>query len=157
MKTVLKKYLPTLILILALYFILFSVITIKIKYTKLFILGAILLLLCKTLYEIVTTFNTKSEFKRIMCEYLKTYSFILSKIDTIPKLTTYNIYKCDSFDKVLELAMEDRVNIYYLFDDYTCDFLFTSGENLYIFTLKEDEKYYSRVDKYFIEQQIVTK
>ena len=53
--------------------------------------------------------------------------------------------------------MEDRVNIFYLNDDYTCDFLFMSGENLYIFTLKENEKYHSRVDKYFIEQQIVTK
>ena len=106
---------------------------------------------------IITTFSTKSEFKRMMYEYLKTYGFILSRLDAIPRLTSYSIFKYDSFDKVLELAMEDRVNIYYLYDDYTCDFLFMSGENLYIYTLKEDEKYHSRVDKYFIEQQIVTK
>ncbi len=157
MKTVLKKYAPTLIIILIEYTVLFRIITSDIKFLKIFILLCILLILFKSLYEIITTFSTKSEFKRMMNDYLKTYGFILSKLDAIPRLTTYNIFKCESFDKVLEIAMEDRVNIYYLNDDYTCDFLFMSGENLYIFTLKEDEKYHSRVDKYFIEQQIVTK
>ncbi len=157
MKTVLKKYAPTLIIILIEYTVLFRIITSDIKFLKIFILLCILLILFKSLYEIITTFSTKSEFKRMMNDYLKTYGFILSKLDAIPRLTTYNIFKCESFDKVLEIAMEDRVNIYYLNDDYTCDFLFMSGENLYIFTLKENEKYHSRVDKYFIEQQIVTK
>ena len=157
MKTVLKKYAPTLIIILIEYTVLFRIITSDIKFLKIFILLCILLILFKSLYEIITTFSTKSEFKRMMNDYLKTYGFILSKLDAIPRLTTYNIFKCESFDKVLEIAMEDRVNIFYLNDDYTCDFLFMSGENLYIFTLKENEKYHSRVDKYFIEQQIVTK
>lgn len=157
MKTILKKYAPTLIIILVEYLVLFNIITSSMKCLKLFILSCILLILFKSLYEIVTTFSTKSEFKRMMNDYLKTYGFILTKLDAIPKLTTYTIYKCVSFDKVLEKAMEDRVNIYYLYDDYTCDFLFMSGENLYIYTLKEDEKYHSRIDKYFIEQQIVTK
>ena len=157
MKTILKKYAPTLIIILIEYTVLFKIITSDIKFLKIFILLCILLILFKSLYEIITSFSTKSEFKRMMNDYLKTYGFILSKLDAIPRLTTYNIFKCESFDKVLEIAMEDRVNIYYLNDDYTCDFLFMSGENLYIFTLKENEKYHSRVDKYFIEQQIVTK
>ena len=157
MKTILKKYAPTLIIILIEYTVLFKIITSDIKFLKIFILLCILLILFKSLFEIITTFSTKSEFKRMMNDYLKTYGFILSKLDAIPRLTTYNIFKCESFDTVLEIAMEDRVNIYYLNDDYTCDFLFMSGENLYIFTLKENEKYHSRVDKYFIEQQIVTK
>ena len=157
MKTILKKYAPTLIIILIEYTVLFKIITSDIKFLKIFILLCILLILFKSLFEIITTFSTKSEFKRMMNDYLKTYGFILSKLDAIPRLTTYNIFKCESFDKVLEIAMEDRVNIYYLNDDYTCDFLFMSGENLYIFTLKENEKYHSRVDKYFIEQQIVNK
>jgi len=157
MKTIIRKYAPTLIIILVEYLVLFNIITSSMKCLKLFILSCILLILFKSLYEIVTTFSTKSEFKRMMNDYLKTYGFILTKLDAIPKLTSYTIYKCASFDKVLEKAMEDRVNIYYLYDDYTCDFLFMSGENLYIYTLKEDEKYHSRIDKYFIEQQIVTK
>ena len=157
MKTLLKKYAPTLIIILIEYSVLFSLITTDIKNVKIFTLSCILLILFKSLFEIITTFSTKSEFKRMMYEYLKTYGFILSRLDAIPRLTSYSIFKYDSFDKVLELAMEDRVNIYYLYDDYTCDFLFMSGENLYIYTLKEDEKYHSRIDKYFIEQQIVTK
>jgi hypothetical protein len=53
--------------------------------------------------------------------------------------------------------MEDRVNMVYVHDEHTCDFMFTSSGNLYIYTIKENEKYYSRVDKYFIQQQTVLK
>lgn len=155
MKKVIKKYAPVLVLILCLYFVLFKLITQDEKYLKIFITSSVLLVLVKTLFEMITTFNEKSEFKKELYEYIKTYGFILSKVDMIPNINSFNIFKCATFDKILEKAMEDRVNIYYLYDDHTCDFLFMSAENLYIYTIKESNKFYSRIDKYFIEQQTV--
>ena len=92
-----------------------------------------------------------------LCNYVRTYGFILTKVDNIPNINSFNIFKVKTFDKILEKAMEDRVNMIYVYDEHTCDFLFTSGGNLYIYTIKESEKYYSRVDKYFIQQQTVLK
>ena len=157
MKKVIKKYAPVLILILCLYFILFNLIVQDRKYTTIFLVSCVLLVLVKTLIEMITTYNEKSEFKKEIREYVKTYGFILSKVDMIPNINSFNVFKCATFDKILEKAMEDRVNIYYLYDDHTCDFLFMSADNLYIFTIKESNKFYSRIDKYFIEQQTVLK
>ncbi|MBQ7240594.1 MAG: hypothetical protein IJS56_04050 [Bacilli bacterium] len=157
MKKVLKTYAPTLVLILCLYFILFNLITTKPKLLIIFITSSIMIVLIKTLCEMITTFNEQSEFKKELCNYVRTYGFILTKVDNIPNINSFNIFKVKSFDKILEKAMEDRVNMIYVQDDHTCDFLFTSGGNLYIYTIKESEKYYSRVDKYFIQQQTVLK
>ena len=157
MKKILKTYVPSLILILSEYFILFNLITEEKKFLTIFITSSILIVLLKTLNEMITTFNEKSEFKKELREYTKTYGFILTKVDSIPNINSFNIFKCNSFDKILEKAMEDRVNIIYLYDEHTCDFMFTSAGNLYIFTIKESEKFYSRVDKYFIQQQTVLK
>ncbi len=157
MKKILKTYAPTLFLILCEYSILFNVITEQSKFVTIFITSAVLIVLIKTLVEMITTFNTESEFKKGLNEYIKTYGFILTKVDTIPNINSFNVYKCNTFDKILEKAMEDRVNIIYLHDDHTCDFMFTSGGNLYIYTIKESEKFYSRIDKYFIQQQTVLK
>lgn len=157
MKKIIKKYAPTLVLILCLYFVLFKLIIQDKKYTTIFITSSVLLVLLKTLIEMITTFNERSEFKKELREYVKTYGFILTRVDMIPNINSFNVFKCATFDKILEKAMEDRVNIYYLHDDHTCDFLFMSADNLYIFTIKESNKFYSRIDKYFIEQQTVLK
>ena len=157
MKKVLKTYAPTLVLILCLYFILFDLITTKTKLLIIFITSSIMIVLIKTLCEMITTFNEQSEFKKEIHNYVRTYGFILTKVDTIPNINSFNIFKVKTFDKILEKAMEDRVNMIYVYDEHTCDFLFTSGGNLYIYTIKESEKYYSRVDKYFIQQQTVLK
>ena len=157
MKKLLKTYAPTLALILSEYFILFEIITKDSKFLTVFITSSILIVLLKTLIEMITTFNSKSEFRKELHEYVKTYGFILTKVDNIPNINNFNIFKCKSFDKILEKAMEDRVNMIYLYDEHTCDFMFTSDGNLYIYTIKEEEKYYSRVDKYFIQQQTVIK
>jgi hypothetical protein len=157
MKRILETYLPTLIFILCLYGILFTLITDSQKNLTIFITSSILLVLIKTLIEMITTYNSKSEFKKELHKCIRTYGFILSKIDLIPNINSYNVFKCASFDKILEKAMEDRVNIVYIYDEHTCDFLFISEDNLYIYTLKENEKYYSTVDKYFIKQQTVMK
>ncbi len=157
MKKILKTYAPTLVLILSEYFILFNLITNNKKFVIVFITLSILIVLLKTLNEMITTFNSESEFKKGLKDYIKTYGFILTKVDNIPNINSFNIYKCKTFDKILEKAMEDRVNIIYLYDEHTCDFMFTSAGNLYIYTIKESEKYYSRVDKYFIQQQTVLK
>jgi len=157
MKKIIKKYAPTLVLVLSEYFILFNLITKETKFLTIFITSAILVVLLKTLIEMITTFNIESEFKKEIHEYVKTYGFILTKVDNIPNINNFNIFKCSTFDKILEKAMEDRVNMIYLYDEHTCDFMFTSSGNLYIFTIKENEKYYSRVDKYFIQQQTVLK
>ncbi len=157
MKKTLKTYLPTLILILSEYFILFNLITKDKKFLTIFITSAVLIVLLKTLFEMITTFNTENEFKKELCDYVRTYGFILTKVDNIPNINSFNVFKCNSFDKILEKAMEDRVNMVYVHDEHTCDFMFTSSGNLYIYTIKENEKYYSRVDKYFIQQQTVLK
>ncbi len=157
MKKTLKTYLPTLILILSEYFILFNLITKDKKFLTIFITSAVLIVLLKTLFEMITTFNTENEFKKELCDYVRTYGVILTKVDNIPNINSFNVFKCNSFDKILEKAMEDRVNMVYVHDEHTCDFMFTSSGNLYIYTIKENEKYYSRVDKYFIQQQTVLK
>ncbi len=157
MKKTFKTYLPTLILILSEYFILFNLITKDKKFLTIFITSAVLIVLLKTLFEMITTFNTENEFKKELCDYVRTYGFILTKVDNIPNINSFNVFKCNSFDKILEKAMEDRVNMVYVHDEHTCDFMFTSSGNLYIYTIKENEKYYSRVDKYFIQQQTVLK
>ncbi len=152
MKRVIKNYLPLLICIFAVINMFFTTICSSPKALKIAISGSIMLILLQSI-PMVCQLGCKEEFKHDLKEIIKTYGFILTKLDDVPNLTHYTYYKMNSFDDLLFKAMDYRVNIYYFVEENTCDFVLINQSDLFIYTLKEDKKYFSKVDKYFIRVQ----
>ena len=152
MKRIVKNYLPLLICIFVVIDMFFTTICSSTKALKIAVSGSIMLLLMQTI-PLVCQLGCKQEFKHDLKKIIKTYGFILTELDEIPNLTHYTYYKMHSFDELLCKAMDYRVNIYYFSEENTCDFVLINQNDLFIFTLKEDKKYFSKIDRYFIQVQ----
>ena len=149
MKRIIKNYLPLVVCIFVIVNMFFTTIFSSTKALKIAISGSIMLLLIRT----IPLVDCDKGFKHDLKEIIKTYGFILTELDDVPNLTHYTYYKMNSFNDILSKAMDYRVNIYIFVEDKTCDFVLINQNDLFIYTLKEDKRIFSKVDKYFIGVQ----
>ena len=152
MKRVIKNYLPLVICIFIIINMFFTTIISSTKALKIAISGSIMLLLIRSIPFVLES-DCNQGFKRDLKEIIKTYGFILTELEDVPNLTHYTYYKMNSFNDILFKAMDYRVNIYIFVEENTCDFVLINQNDLFIYTMKEEKRFFSKVDRYFIEVQ----
>lgn len=150
MKKIIKEFIPFAFALGSVIYILSPIMN---KSKKCYIVIAMALLiwtLLKVLRTILRHSDNHYSFKSMINDLIRTYGFILTPIKNIPELRNYTYYKYDKFEQILDRAMDARVNIYYTHTENTYDFFLIDQGNLYVFTLKEQDKLFSNLDKYFI-------
>ena len=110
MKRVIKNYLPLLICIFAIINMFFTTICSSTKALKIAISASLMLILLRSI-PLVCQLGCKEGFKHDLKEIIKTYGFILTRLDDVPNLTHYTYYKMNSFEDILFKEVENLLKI----------------------------------------------
>ena len=153
MKKIICECIPFIVLVSSLIFILHEYIFLSKKLMIVALMAILIMILLKALRLVIRHCDTHSSFVSQKNDIINTYGFILTPINTIPELRNYTFYKYDKLSQIIDRAMDVRVNIYYIWDGNTCDFFLIDQGNLYVYTIKENDKLFSKIDKYFINVQ----
>ena len=83
---------------------------------------------------------------------LKTYDVILVEVENLPEISERKVVNTTGFKDMVNIEYEYRRPVYYIHDDNSYDFLLLTDEEVYAYTLKNNENELSIFEKYLSEK-----
>lgn len=90
--------------------------------------------------------NKEEPFFERLNKILKTYDSILVEIECFPKLDDKKIVKAKYFKDLVNVQFDLRKPIYYFREEECCNFLILSSDSAYVYVLKKDKEYKSKLE-----------
>ena len=96
--------------------------------------------------------NPENKYHGTVNNILKTYDVILVEIENLPEIYERKVINTTSFKVMVNIEYEYRKPVYYIHNDNSYDFLLLTDEEVYAYTLKNDENVLSIFETYLSDK-----